>query len=355
MDDRDLPRKLMNGTRVKAYYAYDVQSGCVVGASYSRSKDEALFIECLRDMFRTIHTNELPMPMEVEVENHLVNKFFDDLHLMFPFVRICNPGNSQEKSAEHFNRAKKYKNEKSAQTGIGRWWARHEAYRVDQDKIDDQFVEKEFTYERLVADDQKACDAYNNSLHPQQKTYPGKTRWEVMMENLNPSAPQVSNALVYKSIGEVTHTSIRRNQYVTVQNEKYILPSVEVLNRLQANNLKVTAYYMSDSQGKINEVYLYQGATYICKCEFISKYNRARAEWEENDNVAYIDQSRYVASFDKFIKEGKNKLASPEIIEELDYSAAPVVIDTTYAEVERTDYLDDFDPEEYKNKAYNDI
>jgi hypothetical protein len=50
MDDRDLPRKMDNGQRVKAYYVYDVASGAVVGAAYSKSKDEELFLDCMRDM-----------------------------------------------------------------------------------------------------------------------------------------------------------------------------------------------------------------------------------------------------------------------------------------------------------------
>ena len=112
MDDRDLPRKMLNGKRVKAYYAYDVKSGCVIGAAYSKTKDEELFLDCLRDMFRNITKNGWGIPGEVEVENHLVNKFFDDLAVMFPNVKICIPGNHREKRAEHLNRAKKYTTEK---------------------------------------------------------------------------------------------------------------------------------------------------------------------------------------------------------------------------------------------------
>ncbi|MCE9538450.1 MAG: hypothetical protein K8R85_04425, partial [Bacteroidetes bacterium] len=202
MDDRDLPRKCVNGKWLKAYYAYDVASGCVVGYSYSMDKDEKLFLDCLRDLFRLIEREGFGMPMEVEVENHLVRKFFDDLAFMFPFVRICNPGNSQEKHAEHFNRAKKYGIEKKTQNGIGRWWSKHEAYTVDRDKVNDEFVEKAYTYERLVADDVNAIKDYNNQMHPKQKKYPGKTRWQVLAENMNPKSPDVSKPSVYKSIGE---------------------------------------------------------------------------------------------------------------------------------------------------------
>lgn len=309
MDDRDLPRKINNGKRVKAYYSYDVASGAVVGAAYSRDKDEALFIDCMRDMFRTIDKNNLPMPMEVEVENHLVNKFFDDLHAMFSFVRICRPGNSQEKSAEHFNRAKKYGVEKKNHKGIGRWWSKHEAYRIDSDKIDDEFITKTYDYDQLVADDMADCEQYNNQLHPDQKRYKGMTRWDVLVGNLNPNAPEVSKAAVYRAIGEKTTTSIARNQYCTVQYGKYQLPSTEVLSRLAPNNYEVDAYYLPDSSGVVNEVYIYQNGTFIAKCAAVEMYNRAKAEWTEKDEVAYTEQSKYVSQFDAMVKEGKKQLA----------------------------------------------
>ncbi|MFV0538826.1 MAG: hypothetical protein ACK5M3_15895 [Dysgonomonas sp.] len=122
MDDRDLPRKMPNGQRVKAYYSYDVASGCVIGYAYNRDKTKELFIDCVRNMFCMIEKNGWNTPAEVEVEHHLVNNYADGLmkaKVIFPFVRWCNPGNSQEKRAEHKNRTKKYSVEKKSQVGIG--------------------------------------------------------------------------------------------------------------------------------------------------------------------------------------------------------------------------------------------
>lgn len=314
MDDRDLPRKCVNGKWVKAYYAYDVASGCVIGRGYSVNKDEALFIECMQDMFRFIELQGLGMPMEVEVENHLVRKFFDDLAIMFPFVRICNPGNSQEKHAEHLNRAKKYGIEKLTQNGIGRWWSKHEAYTTDRDKVNDEFVEKEYSFERLVADDIQACKDFNNQMHPKQKKYPGKTRWQVLLDNINPNCPQISKAVVYKAIGERTQTTLMRNQYVTVQHEKYQIPSVEVLDKLSPNNYSVDAYYLPCADGVISEVFLYQNGVFLCKADKIITYNTSKAEWTNVDKDGFIHQSNYVREFDTHAKKGKAELSSPVII-----------------------------------------
>jgi hypothetical protein len=359
MDDRDLPRKCVNGKWVKAYYAYDVSSGCIIGRAYSLNKDEELFLDCMRDMFRLIDREGFGMPLEVEVENHLVNKFFEDLEQMFPFVRVCNPGNSQEKHAEHLNRAKKYQVEKKNHSSIGRWWSKHEAYQTDRDKINDEFVEKMFTYERLVADDIADCIQFNNQPHPKQKKYPGKTRWQVLIENMNPTAPHVSKALVYKCIGEHTVTTLTRNQYVQVQYTKYQIANLTILDKLAPNNYTVDAYYLPDSEGMIGEVFLYQNNRFICKADKIVEYNTSKAEWTENDKASYIKQSEFVSSFDKLVKEGKNKLASPVIIEKSTLTEAistPVeVIPQTSNDDSIESLLNDHDNQNYEDRAINNL
>ncbi len=360
MDDRDLPRKLTDGKRVKAYYSYDVSSGCVIGYSHSYDKDERLFLDCLRNMFRLIERNGFGMPMECEVEHHLVNKFFDDLALMFPFMRICNPGNSQEKRAEHFNKAKKYGVEKGIHKDIGRWWAKCEAYRIDVDKVDNEYKERGYSFEKLVADDIESIKQYNNQLHPRQKVYPGKTRWEVLKENMNPELAQVNKAILYKTIGKKTTTTIVRNQYCQVQYEKYQLPNPQVINRLQPNSYGVDAYYLPDDNGVINEVYLYQAGNYICRCEKIVAYNEAKAEQTQADVDNYKSQSEFVAEFDGMTKHGKKELAKPVIInvEQMNVieSTAAETVEVVEHSINQQDdidnLLDEYNPDEYKNRAF---
>lgn len=132
---------MKDGNRVKAYYAYDVVSGAVVGYAYNRLKTAELFLDCMRNMFRTLDRNGMYIPAELEVEHHLVSDFADGLMqagTVFPLIHWCNPGNSREKRAEHFNRAKKYGVEKRTQVGIGRWYARLEANRPKEEKVYDE-------------------------------------------------------------------------------------------------------------------------------------------------------------------------------------------------------------------------
>ena len=137
---------MKDGNRVKAYYAYDVVSGAVVGYAYNRYKTTELFLDCMRNMFQTLDRNGMYIPAELEVEHHLVSDFADGLMqagTVFPLIRWCNPGNSREKRAEHKNREKKYGVEKRTQVGIGRWWAKLEANRPKEEKVYD---EKNNTY-----------------------------------------------------------------------------------------------------------------------------------------------------------------------------------------------------------------
>ena len=336
MDDRDLPRKMHDGTTVKAYYAYDVASGCVIGRAYSRKKNTGLFVDCVRDMFRFIDAYGIGMPMEVEVEHHLVNQFADDLMragILFPFVRWCNPGNSQEKRAEHFNREKKYGYEKRYQEGIGRFYARLEANRPKREKIfdedNDRYREKTFSFEELVADDLSVIETYNSDLHRNQKKYPGKTRLQVMLGHKNPHMAAIDRVMLTRYIGESTRTSIRRNMYVRVQYQDFRLSSPYVLENLSPNSYEVDAYYMPSAD--IPEVYIFQNGVYIDTCRLVVPYNEATAEQTEADRRSYAEQARYVAGFDRMVKEGRSQLAKVALVpdakplDEVPVSPSPLV------------------------------
>lgn len=309
MDDRDLPRKLHNGNRVKAYYAYDLASGAVVGASYSRDKDINLIYACFRNMFRFINANKWGMPLEVEVEHHLMNTIEDKLNDMFAFVRFCNPGNSQEKGAEHMNKAKKYGVEKNNHNGIGRWWARSEAYRVKTTKVKDEYKEISFDYDRLVADDRADIQEYNNAPHPNQKLYKGLTRLEVLTMNINPDVLPVNQPVLLYAIGERSDTSVRRSQYVRVQYNNYQLSHPAIIGRLLPNNYDVQAYYLPNEAGEINEVHLYQNGHYIDTCAKLLNYNEAKAEQTDEDTEIMEQQRAYVSQYDKMVRAGAGDIA----------------------------------------------
>lgn len=346
LDDRDLPRPMKDGNRVKAYYAYDVVSGAVVGYAYNRYKTTELFLDCMRNMFQTLDRNGMYIPAELEVEHHLVSDFADGLMqagTVFPLIRWCNPGNSREKRAEHKNREKKYGVEKRTQVGIGRWYAKLEANRPKEEKVYDEknntYKVKTYSYEELVADDIRAIETFNAQPHPNQKRYPGMSRWDVLCAHQNPNLAPWDKAVLYRFIGQHTETTIRQNTYYTVMYNQYGLPSPEIIEKLEPRNYKVDAYYLPDADGTINEVYIYQNGRYIATCKPVARYNENTAEQTEYDKAAYTEQSKYVAQFDKMMKDGKIKrvgiLAKEEakLITEVQAEAVPLP-----AQAEEEDY-----------------
>ena len=351
LDDRDLPRPMKDGNRVKAYYAYDVVSGAVVGYAYNRYKTTELFLDCMRNMFQTLDRNGMYIPAELEVEHHLVSDFADGLMqagTVFPLIRWCNPGNSREKRAEHKNREKKYGVEKRTQVGIGRWWAKLEANRPKEEKVYDEknntYKVKTYSYEELVADDIRAIRTFNAQPHPNQKRYPGMSRWDVLCAHQNPNLAPWDKAVLYRFIGQHTETTIRQNTYCTVMYNQYGLPSPEIIEKLEPRNYKVDAYYLPDADGTINEVHIYQNGRYIATCKPVARYNENTAEQTEADKAAYTEQSKYVAQFDKMMKDGKIKrvgiLAKEEAKLITEVQAEAVSLPTQAEEEDYSAYMD---------------
>lgn len=350
-DDRDLPRPMRDGNYVHAYYVSDVASGAVVGYAYNRNKNKDLFLDCMRNMFQTIDQNGWYMPAQIEVEHHLVNKFTDGLMqagVVFPLIHWCNPGNSREKRQEHVNRGKKYSVEKRTQQNIGRWWAKLEANRPKVEKVYDElnntYRVPTYTYEQLVADDIASIKEWNNQPHPNQKKYPGMTRWDVLCGTQNPDLRPWDKAVLYRYIGEHTETSIRQNAYLTVNHEVYRLSDPNVIDRLEPRNYQVDAYWLAGADGNVQEIYVYQHGRLIDTCQKVKRYNEATAEQTEADKAAYTEQAKYVAKFDKMMKDGKIKrvgiLAKEEskLITEVQAEAVP--LPTQAEEEDYSAYMD---------------
>lgn len=320
MDDVDLTRKLKDTRqRVHAYYAYDVVSQCVLGASYARQKDQSLVVDCFRDMFRLIKKNGWGMPAGIEVENHLMSEYKDGFlqaGVAFPFVHFCAPQNSQEKYAEQMNGAKKKSIIHKNHEGIGRFYGKGK-WRMESQKISDEtndlWEDKEyFSWDQLVLEDKKDNAEWNNTLHPNQKKYPGMTRWDVLVANINPTLEPLDELTLARYIGEKVETSVRRNSTVRVAYDDWWLSGTEVLERLAPNDYKVTAYYLPNEEGKAENVYIFQGDRYIDKVEKVETYNRVMAEQTDEDAAKFIEQRKKISKFSGYVNENAVESVSVE-------------------------------------------
>jgi hypothetical protein len=328
MDDVAMSRKCVRGWLYK-YIAVDVVSGYWFRPAYVVGKPTIeTVIESFRNMFCELSSLGLPIPGELEVEYHLM-KDIPWLQDLFPFVRFCE--SPVEKRAEHKIKALKYGTAKREGHTRGRWYAKHEAYRCVRNKMDGDFVEPLYPPQTIIADDLADIEKHNNELHPLQKTYPGMTRKQVFLSNINPDLKPIEHWHLYRFIGNETETSIRNNDYCAVANEEFELMSFDSLNRLKSNNTKITAYWLPNDDGSIDRVYLYQGENYIGEALNRSKfdYNENAIERTDEDRDNMLHQEKRLAKYDKFIKGNRSdipKIGKMDSETSADILAVPVEI-----------------------------
>jgi len=308
MDDVAMSRKSNRGWIYK-YIAVDVVSGYYFRPTYIVGKPNAgTVIETFRNMFCELDMMGLPMPGELEVEWHLMKEMRSWLEEMFPFVRFCET--ATEKRVEHTNKQFKYGISKKEGHTRGRWFSPHEAYRSVRNRVSGDMIEPVYQPQTIVHDDLSDIEKYNNELHPLQKTYPGMTRKQVLLSQVNPVLQPIEHWHLYKFIGNETKTSIYHNDYCPVSNCEFELKDFKNLKRLKSNDRSVTAYWLPDMEGTINEVYLWQGDTFIGQAENRAQYayNECAIERTEVDEANMLHQNKRVAHQYKFIKDEKAEI-----------------------------------------------
>lgn len=309
MDDVAMSRQSIRGWVYK-YISVDVVSGYYFRPAYVIGKPTIdTVIESFRNMFLELQELGLPMPGELEVEHHLMQDI-DWLSDLFPFVRFAK--SSTDKRAEHKIKELKWGSAKKAGHTRGRWYAKHEAYRAVRNKVkgDYEYEGSKLQPQTIVADDLADIESHNNTLHPLQKTYPGMTRKEVFLAQINPALKPIEPWHLYKFIGNETNTTIYNNDYCPVNHEVFELSDYNSLNRLKPNNKQVTAYWLPESDGSVPAVYLYQGDTYIGEAVNSSEfqYNENAIERTDADKAAMLHQQKRLAKYDKFIKDRRQEL-----------------------------------------------
>ena len=311
MDDVALSRKAKVAGKdvwVYKYIAVDVVSGYYFRPAYIIGKPtERTVYESMRNVFCELWSLGLPMPAELEVEHHLMSNI-PWLQDAFSFVRFCQ--SPTEKRAEHNIRSLKWGTAKDMGHTRGRWYAKHEAYRAVRNKVEGDYVEPAYDPMQIIADDLADIERHNSELHPRQKTYPGMTRRDVLMKQVNPDLKPMDMAYLMQWIGNVTETSIRNNDWCMVDNAGFELKDFNSLNRLKPNNYRVTAYWLPSDDGSVEKAYLYQDGVYIGEAENREKYayNECEAERTDADNAAMLHQQKRVAKFDKWVKERRAEL-----------------------------------------------
>jgi hypothetical protein len=308
MDDIAIPFKRPDGSRVWAYQIFDTQSTAVVGRAYAADKETNLLVEALKDFMYLCVANGWGVPGQIECEQHLANtmtgketddgQFEADLltaGVLFSHVTFCRGGWPVSKRAEGFIKQKKYKHQNKRPGFLRRPFARLEANLLNTDKSP-----KRYTLKEIIANEEADINDYNNSLHPDQDQYPGMTRWQVLIENINPALPQPQLPILAYHIGECRQEcKIHNSQWVEVAGQRWQLPSPAVMRQLTGTT--VQAYWFPI--GDVGEIYLYQNKRYVCTCKPVERFNEAVVERTDDDERIMTDQFKYTAQFMKMTKD----------------------------------------------------
>lgn len=307
MDDVCISRKSLRGD-VYRYIAVDVVSGYWFRPAYIVGKPTLDTVcDAFRNMFCELTLMNMPLPGELEVEKHLM-KDIDWLNDVFQIVRFCE--SPTEKRAEHNIKSLKYGVSKKNNHTRGRFYAKHEAYKCVRNKVNGDFIEPKYQPQAIIADDLADIEEHNNKLHPLQKTYPGMTRRDVLMKQVNPNLKPIEHWYLYQFIGNETETSIYNNDFCPVQHEKFELMDFTCLKKLKSNNLNVKAYWLPNNDGGIDKVYLYQDGIYIGEALNRSAfdYNECAIERTDDDDAKIQYQSKRIAKYDKFIRDERREV-----------------------------------------------
>jgi hypothetical protein len=232
--------------------------------------------------------------------------------------------NSREKRAEQLNKAKKYYGEYAEfKVGMakGRHYAKHEAYLSHREKIFDEtnncYKEQleARDYESVVKEDLAQIKLYNNARHSALKDkktkelkYDGMSRMQVLQMRQNTQAGLLNWRLLCKEWGIVRETSLKQGATFTVDYREWWLSDASIIKRFNPHNTGALAYFIPDNNGKVNEIYVYQGDRFIDCPRDLGTFQEAIAERTDEDIRIMNRQLGYKSSQKKLGKDAAQEL-----------------------------------------------
>ena len=320
IDDRVFPFKTITGEKVWAYWIFDVLSEVLIGFAVGTDKTGELMLAAIRNMFANPLIEQLgKMPAEIETEQHIASSFRDTLFKkgeVFDFVRFCKAKNAKEKHAEHSIKKIKYQQEKKRKSFQYRPFSKADSNRLNED-LNEKKNLKLYTVDEIKRNFLEDMYSHNHALHPNQNKYPGKSRLDVLKENVNPHLSPIKYRQIAEHIGEITETSIRKG-YVRVQGRDHVLSDVSLLEQLKSKN--VIAKWLRSNK---NKVWIYQGDTYLDECTVVENAQTAQIETNEEYNKRLGKQQKYVANFDEWVEEKRATLDQIHV-EEIEDNVVPL-------------------------------
>ena len=98
------------------------------------------------------------------------------------------------------------------------------------------------------------------------------------------------------------------------------LSKTEVIEKLEPNNWKVDAYYLTNEEGEITDMYIFQNDRLIDRLEDVGTFNTADAEQTDEDKDIFVAQQKKIADFNSYVSRNAIKsvgVAKAELMDEV--------------------------------------
>ena len=115
------------------------------------------------------------------------------------------------------------------------------------------------------------------------------------------------------------------------------LSKTEVIEKLEPNNWKVDAYYLTNDEGEITDMYIFQNDRLIDRLEDVGTFNTADAEQTDEDKDIFVAQQKKIADFNSYV--------SRNAIKGVGVAKAEPIVDISLETLELPDI--DTEPEEH--------
>ncbi len=319
VDDRQPPFEYAPNERVWFYNAVDLGSECLTTWVYGVHK-KGVMADFYRQMVRNYAEWGLPLPAELECESNLNSALKDTLlrdGVMFQHVHI-EANNPRGKRCERYWRGFRYEKEKKKEGWQARPFAKSEPNQVSSHKV------PLIPYEKIVEGCLLDIQEHNNSPHSNTKKYPGKSRWEVFLENQHPSLKPINYKSFLRYLGYKTETSCNAGT-IRLQAGKYWLGDdgeiytgqrlIELLKVVDGKELDV--YWIDGNDGQVLKALVYLRGSDRCVCEAIVKPVCVRATIEKTADGKSAEEitARYIATVNGYVSGRKKAIDKVTVID----------------------------------------
>lgn len=314
IDDRQPPFEYAPSKRLWFYNGIDLASECFTVFVHGKTK-EGLIMDFYRSLVRNYTEWGLNLPMELEAEMSLNSQYKDTFlreGVMFPYVRI-EANNARGKRIEAYYRPLRYGLEKKREGWLARPFAKSESNQRGSQQV------PTIPYNDIVAGCMQDIMTWNNMPHSK---HPHMSRWEYFQKNQNPDCPPTNWRGILPHIGKRTTTSCNAG-IIRLQGGEYLLGDngsicfgddlIAKMRRAEGQTLDI--YWLDGHDGRILKAHIYDGTEYIGEAIAKPRYNKARAEQTESDQMSRELMSKYVASVEGFRRQQAQAVETVGIID----------------------------------------